>query len=80
MIVTLSNQSNAILGTDTVHTYTINDNDNVPAIDFNITSSTSDEPSSSISITVDVSERSGREISVDYHLSGSATGSGIDYN
>ncbi len=80
VIITLSSPSNATLGTNVVHTYTINDNDNVPAIDFNIISSTSDEPSPSISITVDVSEISGREISVDYQLSGSATGSGIDYN
>ena len=33
-----------------------------------------------INITVDVSELSGREISVDYQLTGSATGSGIDYD
>ena len=50
------------------HTYTINDNDNLPTIDFNIISSESDEPSSSIILTVDVSEVSGREISVDYQL------------
>ena len=28
VIVTLSNPNNAILGSDNVHTYTINDNDN----------------------------------------------------
>ena len=55
VIVTLSNPSNATLGTDNVHTYTINDNDNFPNIDFNIISSKSDEPSPSINITVDVS-------------------------
>ncbi|MFL2723577.1 MAG: Calx-beta domain-containing protein, partial [Gammaproteobacteria bacterium] len=80
VIVTLSSPSNAILGNDTVHTYTINDNDNVPTIDFNIISSKSDEPSPSISITVDASEISGREISVNYELTGTATGSGIDYD
>ena len=80
VIVTLSNPSNATLGTDNVHTYTINDNDNSPTIDFNIISSNSDEPSPSINITVDVSQTSGREISVDYELTGTATGSGTDYN
>ena len=80
VIVTLSNPSNATLGTDNVHTYTINDNDNFPNIDFNIISSNSDEPSPSINITVDVSQTSGREISVDYQLTGTATGSGTDYN
>ena len=59
--------------------YTINDNDNSPKIDFNINSE-SDEPSSSISITVDVSELSGRQITVDYQLTGTATGSGIDHD
>ena len=43
-------------------------------------SSSSEEPSSDINITVDVSELSGREISVDYQLTGSATGSGIDHD
>ena len=78
VIITLSNPSNTTLGTNTIHTYTINDNDNVPTIDFNITSSESDEPASSIDITVDVSEVSGREITVDYLLTGTATGSGND--
>ena len=68
VIVTLSNPNNAILGTDLVHTYTINDNDNSPKVDFNIVSSESDEPSSSISITVEISEVSGRQISVDYQI------------
>jgi len=80
IIVSLSNPNNAILGTDVVHTYTINDNDNSPAVDFNITSSESDEPSSSITITVDVSEVSGKQISVDYKLTGTANGSGIDHD
>ena len=79
VIVTLSNPINAILGSNNSHTYTINDNDNIPAIDFNITSSKGDEPSPSIIITVDVSEISGKKISVDYQLTGTATGSGIDY-
>ncbi|MFL2724911.1 MAG: Calx-beta domain-containing protein, partial [Gammaproteobacteria bacterium] len=80
VIVTLSSPSNATLGTEILHTYIINDNDNLPTIDFNVISSKSDEPAQSISITVDLSEISGREISVDYNLTGTATGSGIDYN
>ena len=35
VIVTLSNPSNATLGSDSVHTYTITDNDNTPVVDFN---------------------------------------------
>ena len=80
VIVTLSNPNNAILGTDVVHTYTITDNDSLPKIDFNINSSESDEPSSSINITVDISSVSGRKISVDYQFTGTANGSGIDHD
>ena len=39
VVVTLSSPSNATLGTDSVHTYTITDNDNTPVVDFNTTSS-----------------------------------------
>ena len=39
VIVTLSNPSNATLGSDDAHTYTITDNDNAPVVDFNTTSS-----------------------------------------
>ena len=39
VIVTLSSPSNATLGNDSVHTYTIIDNDNPPVVDFNTTSS-----------------------------------------
>ena len=35
VIVTLSNPSNATLGSDDVHTYTITDNDDAPVVDFN---------------------------------------------
>ena len=79
VIVTLSNPTNAILDSHNAHTYTINDNDNIPAIDFNIVSSKGDEPAPSITITIDVSEISGKTISADYQLTGTATGSGIDY-
>ena len=64
VIVTLSNPSNATLGADNVHTYTINDNDSLPNIDFNINSSESDEPSPSISIKVDLTAVSGKELSL----------------
>ena len=39
VIVTLSNPSNASLGSNSVHTYTITDNDSTPVVDFNTTSS-----------------------------------------
>ena len=79
VIVTLSNPSNATLGSDNVHTYTITDNDNAPVVDFNTTSSNGAESVSSKAITVDLSAASGQDVTVDYAVTGTATGSGTDY-
>ena len=79
VIVTLSNPSNATLGSDSVHTYTINDNDNAPVVDFNATSSNGAESVSSKALTVDLSAASGQDVTVDYAVTGTATGSGTDY-
>ena len=79
VIVTLSNPSNATLGSDDVHTYTITDNDNAPVVDFNATSSNGAESVSSKALTVDLSAASGQNVTVDYAVTGTATGSGTDY-
>ena len=79
VIVTLSSPSNATLGSDSVHTYTITDNDNTPTIDFNATSSSGAESTSSETITVDLSAASGQDVTIDYVVTGTATGSGTDY-
>ena len=79
VIVTLSNPSNATLGSDSVHTYTITDNDDAPTIDFNLTSSSGAESVSSASLTVDLSAASSQDVTVDYGVTGTATGSGTDY-
>ena len=79
VIVTLSNPSNATLGSDNAHTYTINDNDNAPVVDFNSTSSNGAESTSSKALTVDLSAASGQNVTVDYAVTGTATGSGTDY-
>ena len=62
-----------------VHTYTITDNDNPPVVDFNTTSSSGAESVSSTSMTVDLSAASGKDVTVDYAVTGTATGSGTDY-
>ena len=67
------------MGSDSVHTYTITDDDNEPTIDFNATSSTGAEDISSVAITVDLSAASSNDITVNYALTGTATGSGTDY-
>ncbi|RRG18933.1 hypothetical protein DWB61_17675, partial [Ancylomarina euxinus] len=79
VIVTLSNPSNATLGTNTVYTYTINDDDATPTIEFNSTSSSGLESVSSANLQVDLSAASGLTVSVDYTVTGTATGSGTDY-
>ena len=62
-----------------VHTYTITDNDNAPVVDFNATSSNGAESVSSKALTVDLSAASGQNVTVDYAVTGTATGSGTDY-
>ena len=60
----LSNPNNATLGSDDVHTYTITDNDDAPVVDFNSTSSSGAESSSSKALTVDLSAASGQNVTV----------------
>ena len=79
VIVTLSSPSNASLGSDDVHTYTINDNDSAPVVDFNTTSSSGVESVSTKAVTVDLSAVSGQNVTVSYTVTGTATGSGTDY-
>ena len=79
VVVTLSSPSNATLGTDSVHTYTITDNDNAPVVDFNTTSSSGAESVSSKDITVDLSAATAQDVTVNYTVTGTATGSGTDY-
>ena len=79
VIVTLSSPNNATLGSDSVHTYTITDNENTPTVDFNTTSSSGAESVSSKAITVDLSGTSSQNVTVDYAVTGTATGSGTDY-
>ena len=79
VIVTLSNPSNANPGSTLVHTYTITDNDSAPVVDFNSTSSSGSESTSSKALTVDLSAASGQNVTVDYAVTGTATGSGTDY-
>ena len=67
------------LSTRRDHTYTINDNDNTPTIDFNTASSSGAESVSSKALTVDLSGPSGEIVTVDYAVTGTATGSGTDY-
>ena len=79
IIITLSNPTGATLGSEIVHTAIITDNDNPPTIDFNTISSSGAESVSSAGLTVDLSAASSQNVTVDYSISGTATGSGEDY-
>ncbi|MEK7184680.1 MAG: Calx-beta domain-containing protein, partial [Patescibacteria group bacterium] len=79
VIVTLSNPVNATLGANTVHTYTITDNDATPTVAFNSISSNGLEAVASKTLQVDLSAVSGLTVTVDYVITGTAIGSGTDY-
>jgi len=79
VIVTLSGPTNATLGTNTLHTYTINDDDATPTVAFNATGSGAIETTTSANLQVDLSAASGQDVMVDYAVTGTATGTGTDY-
>ncbi len=79
VIVTLSNPTNAGLGTNQVHTYTINDDDPTPTVSFNSTASNGAESTASANLQVDLSATSGQNVTVDFTVTGTAAGSGTDY-
>ena len=80
IIITIASPTNAsITGVQTTHTYTITDNDDTPSIAFTATSSDDDEDEASAPMQLTLSAASGRDVTVDYALSGTATGSGTDY-
>ncbi|HUW83262.1 MAG TPA: Calx-beta domain-containing protein, partial [Phycisphaerae bacterium] len=78
--VTLSNPSNATLGANTVHTYTINDNDVYPTVEFDLVSSSGDESVATVNLSVSLGGAYGQTVTVDYAVTGgTATGGGVDY-
>lgn len=81
VIITLSSpSSNANLGANVTHTFTINDNDAAPSIAFSGTSSSGNESFASPGLPLSLSAVSGKTITVDYSATGgTATGSGVDY-
>ncbi|NVJ46646.1 MAG: hypothetical protein HWE07_05950, partial [Cytophagia bacterium] len=79
VIITLSNPSNAQLGTNNIHTYTILDNDPFPSISFASSISSGEESVASAAIQVVISPESSKVISIDYAVTGTATGNGTDY-
>ncbi len=58
---------------------TITDDDDAPTVAFTSTTSNGAESTSSADITVELSTATSRTVTVDYALTGTATGSGTDY-
>jgi L-serine deaminase len=78
--VTLSGPVNATLGANTVHTYTITDNDPAPTVAFSATSSSGLESVTPANLAVVLSTASGQTVTVNYAVTGgTATGGGVDY-
>ncbi|RKE03279.1 cadherin domain-containing protein [Marinifilum flexuosum] len=80
--VILTNPNNASLGTKQTHTYTILDNDDPPTVSFTTESQVSSNESGTMQITAELSEISGRDVSVDFSVNETSTASrgGIDYS
>ncbi len=79
--VTLSNPLNATLGANTIHTYTIEDNEALPSVGFDVDSSNDPESTGSVDLIVNLSPASGLPVKVDYSVAagGTADGGGVDY-
>ena len=79
VIVTLSNPSGATLGTDTVHTYTITDNDAAPTVSISGTASLS-EAVGSQSFSVSLNAPATTIYTIDYNTSDNTATSPDDYS
>ncbi|MCB9448709.1 MAG: hypothetical protein H6585_10230 [Flavobacteriales bacterium] len=81
VVVSLSNPSAGVnIGTNDVYTYTINDDDASPTVQFTTTSSSGSEGTTPANLELSLSAVSGQDVTVDYNVTGgTATGGGTDY-
>ena len=70
--LTLANPVNAVLGKQTVHTYTIIDNDPPPTVTFAAAGQEAQENNGSAMVTVNLSNLSGKDVTVPFTMSGTA--------
>jgi hypothetical protein len=78
IVITLSNPANAVLGKNTTYTYTILDNDTV-SVSFTSETSSEVEALSPHTLEVKLSKAAQQTVTVNYTVSGTALGNGIDY-
>ena len=80
ILLTLTSPTNATLGTNTGHTYTIQDDDATPTVTFSTANASGAENVTPGTFQLDLSAVSGRNVTVAYAVTGgTATGSGTDY-
>ena len=80
IVITLANPTISALGANTVHTYTITNDDTAPTVAFGATTSTGNESTAGVTIPVSLTgNTTSQTITVDYALTGTATGGGVDY-
>ncbi len=78
--MTLIGGSNTTLGDTTVFTYTIQDDDTAPEIQFTETAVSGSESFQTIDLAIELSAVSGKDITIDFAITGgTATGTGVDY-
>ncbi len=81
IIISLSSPTNANLGTNVTHTYSITDNDASVSVQWQDATTTIDEGGSIAGLVVELSATSGQDVEVDYAVAGvTATGSGVDFS
>jgi RHS repeat-associated protein len=79
LTITLSSPGSAFLGSPTVHTVTINDDDAPPTVAFTLTASSDGENVSARTAEVKLSTASSKTVTVDYSLLGGTAASGTDF-
>jgi hypothetical protein len=79
IIISLSNPTNCNIGSTNTFTYTINDDDAAPTIQFTTTSSSGLESVSTKNVQLSLSAVSSKDVSVSFTTSGTAT-NGSDYS
>ena len=79
-IVTLSNPSNAIIVSNNIYTYTINDDHAFPTIGFTVLTSEANVDGGTAKIPVSITTASSRDITIDYAVTGGTALPEVDYS
>ena len=78
--VTLSLPVNATLGANTVHTYTINNDDSYPSVDFDLASSSGNEAVTTVNLSVSLSASYDEIVTVPFSVTGGTAVDPDDYS